>query len=203
MLRETIIKIIQMTWFITSLTNNLNNDFVFYGVFIGVAGAIGYSFIKNKFLSKTYFDKDVQTDTVENFSDSPSQIFSDNVTSTETLSPLSSIDSLTPLSSTETLSPSSSTDSLSTICSTETLSPTSSIFKNTSSLISRTSDVGIQTITGDVRPNQAIVDLTNAEYIANKVDQLNAIDPFAATPWTPDRLLEVIDVLGIVNNLFN
>jgi hypothetical protein len=111
------------------------------------------------------------------------------VTSTDTLSPLSSIDTLSTLSSTDTLSPSSSTDSLSTICSTDTLSPTSSIFKNTSSLISRTSDVGIQTsdvgiqtIAGNVRPNQAILDLSNAEYIANKVDQLNAIDPFSATP---------------------
>jgi len=198
-----------MTWVITSLSNNLDNDFVFYGVFIGVAGAIGYSLIR-KITSKTYIDQDVQTDTVENFSDSSSQILSDNVTSTDTLSPLSSIDTLSTLSSTDTLSPSSSTDSLSTICSTDTLSPTSSIFKNTSSLISRTSDVGIQTsdvgiqtIAGNVRPNQAILDLSNAEYIANKVDQLNAIDPFSATPWTPERLIEMIDVLGIVNNLFN
>jgi hypothetical protein len=31
---------------------------------------------------------------------------------------------------------------------------------------------------------------------------LNALDPFLATPWTPERVIEMIDTLGIVNNLF-
>jgi hypothetical protein len=48
-----------------------------------------------------------------------------------------------------------------------------------------------------------VVDFSNAEYLAEKVEQLNNLDPFAATPWTSERLLEILEILGIVNNLFN
>jgi hypothetical protein len=142
---------------------------VFYGLFIGVVGAIGYSFT-SKILNKSYVDKDIQTEAFPNLSDRPSQTIPENLSSIETLSPLSIT------------------------------------FKDTSSLNPTTSEVGIQTIAGDVRselasqiiagdvtpvnkgviPNPDIVgrlvDLSNAEYIAAKVEQLNALDPFLATP---------------------
>jgi len=166
-----------MTLLFKIINHNLDSDLVFYGLFIGVVGAIGYSFT-SKILSKSYEEKGVQSDAEQNLSDIPSQIIPDNVTSINTLSSL----------------PSS--------------------FKETSSLIPTTSEVGTQTIAGDVTPvnrevipNQDIVgrvvDLSNAEYIAAKVEQLNALDPFLATPWTPDRVIAMIDTLGIVNNLFN
>lgn len=159
------------------LNNNLDNDIVFYGAFIGVVGAIGYSLAK-QILRKSYVDKGVQTNTEENFSDKPNQIDSDNMTSTDTSSPLSST------------------------------------FDDTLTLIPTTSEVGIQTISGDVTPvnreiipnqdiSKRVVDLSNAEYIAAKVEQLNALDPFQATPWTPDKVNAMIDTLGVVNNLFN
>jgi hypothetical protein len=143
-----------MTLLFKVLNNNLDNDLVFYGLFIGVVGAIGYSFT-SKILRKSYVEKGVQTDAEVN--DRPSQMIQDNSTSIDTLSPVSST------------------------------------FKDTSSLIPTTSEVGIQTIAGDVTPvnkevipNQDIVgrvvDLSNAEYIAAKVEQLNALDPFLATP---------------------
>jgi len=166
-----------MTLLFKLLNNNLDNDLVFYGLYIGVAGAIGYSFISN-ILKKSYVEKGVQTEAEKNISDSPNQIISDNVTSIDTLSPLSST------------------------------------FKDTSSLIPKISEVGTQTIAGEVTPvnievipNQDIVgrviDISNAEYIAAKVEELNALDPFLATPWTPERVCAMIDTLGIVNNLFN
>lgn len=166
-----------MTLLFKLLNNNLDNDIVFYSVFIGVAGAIGYSFTR-QILRKSYVETGVQTNAEENLSDRPSQIIPDNVTSIDTLSPVSST------------------------------------FEDTLTLIPTTSEVGIQTIAGDVtpvnieiRPNQDIVgrvvDLSNAEYLAAKVEQLNALDPFLATPWTPERVSEMIDTLGIVNNLFN
>jgi hypothetical protein len=143
------------------INNNLDNELVFYGLFIVVVGAIGYSFT-SKILSKSYVEKGVQSDAEPNLSDIPSQIIPDNVTSINTLSPVSSSSSI------------------------DTLSPVSSTFKETSSLIPTTSEVGIQTIAGDIIPNQDIVgrvvDLSNAEYIAAKVEQLNALDPFLATP---------------------
>jgi len=145
-----------MQLLIKIINNNLDNDLVFYGVFIGVVGSIGYSFTR-QILRKSYVDKGVQTEAGENLSDRPSQIITDNVTSIDTLSPVSST------------------------------------FKDTSSLIPTTSEVGTQTIAEDVTqvnteviPNQDIVgrvvDLSNAEYIAAKVDQLNALDPFSTTP---------------------
>jgi hypothetical protein len=166
-----------MTLLFKLLNNNMDNDLVFYGLFIGVVGAIGYSFT-SKILRKSYVEKGVQTDAENNFSDRPSQIIPDNVTSIDTLSPVSST------------------------------------FKDTSPLIPTTSEVGTQTIAGDVTPVnrevipsqdivERVVDLSNAEYIAAKVEQLNALDPFSATPWTPERVSAMIDTLGTVNNLFN
>jgi hypothetical protein len=145
-----------MTLLFKLLNNNMDNDLVFYGLFIGVVGAIGYSFT-SKILRKSYVEKGVQTDAENNFSDRPSQIIPDNVTSIDTLSPVSST------------------------------------FKDTSPLIPTTSEVGTQTIAGDVTPVnrevipsqdivERVVDLSNAEYIAAKVEQLNALDPFSATP---------------------
>jgi len=145
-----------MTLLLKIINNNLDNDLVFYGVFIGAVGSIGYSFTR-RILSKSYVDKGVQTDAGENLSDRPDQIIAENITSKDVLSPVSST------------------------------------FKETSSIIPTTSEVGTQTITEDVTqvntevvPNQNIVervvDISNAEYIAAKVDQLNAIDPFSTTP---------------------
>src|SRR5712675_64469 len=81
-------------------------------------------------------------------------------------------------SSMETLSPVSSSSSI------ETLSPVSSTFPDTSSLITTVSEVVSPTIVGEVIPNPDIVGrvVDNAEYIAAKVEQLNALDPFSATP---------------------
>jgi hypothetical protein len=79
-----------------------------------------------------------------------------------------------------------------------TLSPKSST-STLKALTTKKSEVGTQTMTEEVN----IVDFSNTEYIATKVEQLNALDPFSATPWTPERLREMIDTLGIVNNLFN
>jgi hypothetical protein len=166
-----------MTLLFKLLNNNMDNDLVFYGLFIGVVGTIGYSFA-SKILRKSYVEKGVQTDAENNFSDRPSQIIPDNVPSIDTLSSVSST------------------------------------FKDTSPLIPTTSEVGTQTIAGDVTPVnrevipsqdivERVVDLSNAEYIAAKVEQLNALDPFSATPWTPERVSAMIDTLGTVNNLFN
>jgi hypothetical protein len=145
-----------MTLLLKLINNNLDNDLVYYGVFIGVVGAIGYSFT-SKILRKSYVEKGVQTEAGENYSDKPSQIIPDNVSSIDTLSPVSST------------------------------------FENTSTLIPTTSEVGTQTIIADVIPvkieitpspdiSGRVVDITDADYLAAKAEQLNALDPFLATP---------------------
>jgi hypothetical protein len=143
-----------MTLIIKLLNNNFNtdNELVFYGLLIGIVGGIGYS-LTSKILTKSYVEQGVQTDAGKIYSDKSTQILPDDFPLIHTLSPSSS---------------------------TETIRPT-------------ISEVGIKTIAGDltpvnieVLPNQniigKIVDLSNAEYIAAKVDELNALDPFAATP---------------------
>lgn len=166
-----------MTLLFKLLNNHTDNDLVFYSLFTVVVGAIGYSFARH-ILRKTYMEKGVQTDAGKNISDRPSQIIPDNVSSIDTLSPVS---------------------------------PT---LQDTSPLLPTTSEVGTQTIAGDVTPVNIevipsqeivgrVVDLSNAEYLAAKVEQLNALDPFLATPWTPERVNTMIDTLGVVNNLFN
>jgi hypothetical protein len=164
-----------MTLIIKLLTNNNNfdNDLIFYSLLIGAVGAIGYS-LTTKILLKSYVEKSIQTDAGEIYSDKSSQISPDDFPSIHTLSPSSS---------TETIRP-----------------PISKV--ETKSITGDITPVNI-----DVRPNQDIVgrvvDPSNAEYIATKVEQLNALDPFAATPWTPERVVSLIDTIGTVNNLFN
>ena len=180
-MRDTINKKLknQMILVIKLLNNNLDNDLVLYSLCIAVVGTIGYS-LASKILSKSYVETGVQTEAEEYYSDTSSPIIPDNMSDS----------------------------------SVETISPLSSTFESRSTLIPTTSEVGTQTITGDVTPvnkevipNQDIagrvVDTSNAEYLAAKVEQLNALDPFSATPWTPERVSEMIDTLGIVNNLFN
>jgi hypothetical protein len=170
---------------ITSL-NLLENDNISLGVLTSVVvGIIGYKIVKRLLKSK-YVDKGTQTDASENLSDTQNQLTQENVTSMDTLSPVSSTSSI------NTLSPVSSTSSM------ETLSPRS----YTTTIIQDTSEVGVQTITENIKtvttnlpispinkevvPNQDIVgrvvDPSNADYIAAKVEQLNALDPFSATP---------------------
>jgi hypothetical protein len=190
---------------ITSL-NLLENDNISLGVLTSVVvGIIGYKIVKRLLKSK-YVDKGTQTDASENLSDTQNQLTQENVTSMDTLSPVSSTSSI------NTLSPVSSTSSM------ETLSPRS----YTTTIIQDTSEVGVQTITENIKtvttnlpispinkevvPNQDIVgrvvDPSNADYIAAKVEQLNALDPFSATPWTPEKVKAMIDNLEIINNLF-
>src|SRR5712675_870574 len=148
-----------MTLLFQILNNNLDNDLALYLALFKISGAVTYSFTKN-ILSKSYVEKGVQTDVTPNDSNSSSQTIPDNNTSIETLSPVSSYSSI------------------------ETLSPVSSTFPDTSSLITTVSEVVPPAIVGEVIPNPDIVGrvVDNAEYIAAKVEQLNALDPFSATP---------------------
>src|SRR5712671_270748 len=148
-----------MTLLFQILNNNLDNDLALYLSFFTFSCAVTYSFTKN-ILSKSYVEKGVQTDVTPNDSNSSSQTIPDNETSIGTLSRVSSNSSM------------------------ETLSPVSSTFPDTSSLITTVSEVVSPTIVGEVIPNPDIVGrvVDNAEYIAAKVEQLNALDPFSATP---------------------
>lgn len=157
------------------LSNNFNidNDLVFYGLLIGFVGGIGYS-LTSKILIKSYVEKGVQTDAGKTYSDSSSQITPDDFPSIHTLSPSSS---------------------------TETIKATISSVRTKTIAVDKT-PVNIEVI-----PNQDIVervvDVSNTDYISTKVEQFNALDPFAATPWTHDKVASMMDTLGKVKDLFN
>jgi hypothetical protein len=72
----------------TILNYALDNGFLFYGTFAGIVGLIGYSFTTS-YLNSFYADKGIQTDAWEDYSDRPSQIGSQNLTSIDTVTPIS------------------------------------------------------------------------------------------------------------------
>jgi hypothetical protein len=137
------------------INNIIDNDILFFGMFAGVVCHLGFSFVRAiQPVKKEMTETGVQTDALEESSDRPSEIIQDNLTSIDTLSPVSPA------------------------------------FEDTSTIIPSSSQVGTSTIAEDVNievvPNQeivgSVVDPSNAEYIAAKVEQLNALDPFLATP---------------------
>lgn len=66
----------------------LDNDILFYGMFIGVACHFGLTFISSIYFDNIEVtDKGVQTDAWEDYSDRPSQILLDNTTSIDTQTP--------------------------------------------------------------------------------------------------------------------
>ena len=150
-----------------------DNDIIFYGMFVGVVCHLGLSFLSSiQHGNKVMTETGVQTDAVVDLSNGPSQIIPDNPPSIETLTPV------TPA------------------------------FEDTSTITPTQSQVGTPTIAADVNvevvPNLdivgTVVDPSNAEYIAARVDQLNALDPFSATPWTPERVTSMIDHLSFLND---
>jgi len=66
----------------------INNDLVFYSMFTGTMGFIGYKFVTS-YLNSFYVEKSVQTEAWEDYSDRPSQIGSQSVTSIDTVTPIS------------------------------------------------------------------------------------------------------------------
>jgi len=66
----------------------LNNDLVFYSMFAGTVGFIGYKFVSS-YLNSFYLDKGVQTSAWEDYSDRTSQIGSNSITSIDAITPIS------------------------------------------------------------------------------------------------------------------
>jgi hypothetical protein len=158
------------------LNHILDQDIFFYGMFAGVVCHMSLFLLS--VIQKEMTDQGVQTDALEELSDRPSQIIQDNLNSIETITPVTPT-----LEDTSAAIPSTSQVGTSSISQVGT-SSTSQV--GTPS----TSQVGTPTIAEDINievaPNPDIVgraiDPSNAEYIAAKVDQLNALDPFLATP---------------------
>lgn len=62
-----------------------DNEVIFYSIFVGMGG---YKFVTS-YLNSFYVDKGIQFDAWEDYSDRPSQIASNNVTSIDTVTPVS------------------------------------------------------------------------------------------------------------------
>jgi len=93
----------------------INNDLVFYSMFAGTVGFIGYKFVSS-YVNSFYVDKSIQTDAWEDFSDRPSQIGSQSVTSIDTVTPISeNISPVLTTHSTSEIGTQTITDSISTV----------------------------------------------------------------------------------------
>jgi hypothetical protein len=152
-----------------------DNDIIFYGMFVGVVCHLGLSFLSSiQHGNKVMTETGVQTDAVVDLSNGPSQIIPDNPPSIETLTPVTPA-----FEDTSTITPTQS----------QVGTPTIAADVNVE-VVPNLDIVGTPTIAADVNvevvPNLdivgTVVDPSNAEYIAARVDQLNALDPFSATP---------------------
>jgi len=72
----------------TLLNYALDNSLLFGVAFAGTAGLIGYKFVSS-YLNSFYLDKGIQTSAWEDYSDRPSQIGSQSLTSIDTVTPIS------------------------------------------------------------------------------------------------------------------
>lgn len=184
------------------LNHILDQDILFYGMFAGVVCHMSLFLLS--VIPKEKIEKGVQTDALEEFSDRPSHIIQDNLNSIETVTPVSQTIEDTSVAIPSTSQIETSSTSQVAIPSTSQVGTSSTSQAGTPS----TSQVGTPTIAEniniEVAPNPDIVgraiDPSNAEYIAAKVDQLNALDPFLATPWTPERVSAMIDSLSLLND---
>jgi len=70
------------------LNSLLNNDLIFYSMFAETVGFMGYKFISS-YVNSFYVDKGVQTDAWEDYSNRPSLIGPESVTSIDTVTPIS------------------------------------------------------------------------------------------------------------------
>jgi|SRR5882757_701063 hypothetical protein len=137
------------------LSGLLKTDIIFYGMLVSVVCHVGLSYLSSiKHGNKEMVETGVQTDTLIDYSNK----------STQTITETSSVIPTTSEVGTQTI-------------------------ENTSSVIKTTSEVGTQTIVKDLKDLDfnldivgRVIDPSNAEYFAKKVDELNALDPFGASP---------------------
>jgi len=65
----------------------LDNDVLFYGMFIGMGCHLGYSIAKS-YINSFYVDKEIQTDAWDDYSDRPSQILQTSPITDNTITPI-------------------------------------------------------------------------------------------------------------------
>lgn len=154
-----------------TLFNYALDNSLFFGVaFAGTIGFIGYKFVSSYFNSNLV-DKGVQTSAWEDYSDRSSQIASKSVTSIDTVTPIS-----------------------------DNVSPTFSAHTS--------SELGAQTITESISTVTTVLPtppinmemIPNPDIILTTVNQINTLDHFLTTAWTPDKVNAMLVSLDLVNN---
>lgn len=114
----------------------LDNGLLFGVAFVGTAGFMGYKFA-SAYLNSFYLDKGVQTSAWEDYSDRPSQIGAESITSIDTVTPIS-----------ENISPTILTTS-------EIVTQTMSDGTSTATTVLPVAPINIETV-----PNKDILDLS-------------------------------------------
>lgn len=89
-----------MNFLNNTLNYALDSGLLFGVAFVGTVGFIGYKFVSS-YLDTSYLDKGIQTGAWEDYSDRPSQLASNSLTSIDTITPISENFSPTVLTTSE------------------------------------------------------------------------------------------------------
>jgi len=169
----------------------INNDLVFYSMFVGMGGFISYKFVSTYFNS-FYVDKSIQTDAWEDYSDRPSQIGSKSVTSLETITPKFSP---TDYVNTGVQTISGDTSTVTTVLAIPPVNieiiPNADINLATQSLV----DIGVQTNNNP----ESIVSITEIDLIDLLESPIKPLDSIYADEWAVDCEWDAEDLIKIAS----
>jgi len=180
----------------TILNYLLDNDLVFYSLFSGTIGFIGYKFVSS-YLNSYYVDQGIQTEAWEDYSDRTSQIGAESVTSIDTISPISENISPT-LQTTSEIGTQILTEGASTVTTVLQIPPVNiemipnpDISWATESLI----DKGIQTMNNP----ESIISITEMDLIDLLESPIKPLDPMMADEWAVDYEWDVEDLIKVAS----
>jgi hypothetical protein len=172
----------------TLLNYAIDNGLLFWAGFTIQAGITGYSFI-SAYFGCSYVDKGVQTDAWEDYSNRPSQIGSDSVTSLDTITPISeNISPIISVPSTSEIGTQTITDSISTVT---TILPV----PTTNIEIIPNPDIGIRNLNILINPVElSPADIRQMEILNSAVD-LTIIEAYIPIP-------EIIDTANTITQFY-
>jgi len=172
------------------LNSLLNNDLIFYSMFAGTIGFMGYKFISS-YVNSFYVDKGVQTDAWEDYSNRPSLIGPESVTSIDTVTPISeNISPVTTLQTTSEIGTQTISDRVSTATTVLPIPPV-----NIETVPNSENVRGVTNLTMEISPIELNPDLIKQMEILNSGVDLAIIEAYIPIP-------EIMDVANSATQFY-
>jgi hypothetical protein len=176
-----------------------DNSLIFYSLFTGTVGFIGYSFASS-YLSLFYVDKGIQTDTWEDYSERLSQIGPESLTSIETVTPRFSpvefinTGSQSELSTIE-IGTQTITDGVSTVTTVLPIPPINIEMIPNPDITNYLVSEGVQTM----NIPESIISITEIDLIDLLESPIKPLDPMMADEWAVDWEWDAEDLIKIAS----